>query len=273
MKELFEKMWAAIVFLLLCTPVQAGKVDTLMVESQSMGKKIEVVVALPDGEGPWPVVYLLHGYGGNAHTWEGLIPGIANVADEKGMAFVCPDGANSWYWDSPVEKGSRYETFVARELVEYVDKHYPTNPDRSARAITGLSMGGHGAMWLSFRHKDCFGAAGSMSGGVDIRPFSNNWSIASLLGEEEEHRENWEAHTAINQIECIQDGDLALIVDCGYDDFFFEVNNQFHQKLLERGIGHDFYVRPGGHTAEYWSNSIRYHLLFFESFFKQQVAE
>ena len=193
---------------------------------------------------------------------------LLSIAD-----FVCPDGANSWYWDSPVEKGSRYETFVARELVEYMDKHYPTNPDRSARAITGLSMGGHGAMWLSFRHKDCFGAAGSMSGGVDIRPFSNNWSIASLLGEEEEHRENWEAHTAINQIECIQDGDLALIVDCGYDDFFFEVNNQFHQKLLERGIGHDFYVRPGGHTAEYWSNSIRYHLLFFESFFKQQVAE
>ena len=96
MKGLFEKMWAAIVFLLLCMPVQAGKVDTLMVESQSMGKRIEVVVALPDGEGPWPVVYLLHGYGGNAHTWEGLIPGIANVADETGMVFVCPDGANSW---------------------------------------------------------------------------------------------------------------------------------------------------------------------------------
>lgn len=62
-------------------------------------------------------------------------------------------------------------------------------------------MGGHGAMWLSFRHKDVFGAAGSTSGGVDIRPFPNNWNMSDWLGKESENQEIWDNHTAINQID------------------------------------------------------------------------
>ena len=267
MKKLVGMTWAVLFLLPSWMPAWAGRVDTLKVESPSMQKNVEVVVAVPEGTGPFPVVYLLNGFGGNAHTWEGLIPGIAQVADRERMVFVCPDGADSWYWDSPLNADVRYETFMSQELIDYVDAHYPTVADRQARAITGLSMGGHGAMWLAFRHKDRYGAAGSMSGGVDIRPFPGNWSIASLLGKEEECPDVWEAHAAISQIERLQDGDLALIIDCGDEDFFFDVNNQFHQKLLEHGIKHDFYVRPGGHTAEYWSNSIRYHLVFFGTFF------
>ena len=61
---------------------------------------------------------------------------------------------------------------------------------------------------------------------------------------------------------------LRIIFDCGYDDFFFEVNQAFHQKLLERGVMHDFIVRPGAHTGEYWSNSIDYQILFFLKFFR-----
>lgn len=95
------------------------------------------------------------------------------------VIVVCPDGENSWYWDSPKDPSSRFETFVARELIDYVDAHYPTRGDRSGRAITGLSMGGHGGLWLSFRHKDTFGAGGSTSGGVDIRPFPENWEMAN----------------------------------------------------------------------------------------------
>ena len=83
------------------------------------------------------------------------------IADEKGIIFVCPDGKDSWYWDSPKNPAYRYETFVSSELVNYIDRNYKTIADRKGRAITGLSMGGHGAMWLGIRHKDVFGAAGS----------------------------------------------------------------------------------------------------------------
>ena len=131
-------------------------------------------------------------------------------------------------------------------------------------------MGGHGAMWLSFRHKDVFGAAGSTSGGVDIRPFPNNWHMSDWLGKESENQEVWDNHTAINQIDRLKNGDLAIIIDCGYSDFFFEVNNDFHKKLLKYKIDHDFLVRPGAHNSEYWRNSIDYQILFFKNYFDKR---
>ena len=67
-----------------------------------------------------------------------------------------PDGKNTWYWDSPLNADVRYETFISNELVKYVDSHYKTVADRKGRAITGLSMGGHGAMWNGLRHSDVF---------------------------------------------------------------------------------------------------------------------
>ena len=74
----------------------------------------------------------------------------------------------SWYWNSPVDPKSQYETFISDELIKAIDSKYKTIKNRTGRAITGLSMGGHGALYLAIKHQDVFGAAGSMSGGVDI---------------------------------------------------------------------------------------------------------
>ncbi|MDL2305888.1 esterase family protein [Bacteroides sp. OttesenSCG-928-D19] len=247
----------------------AAKVDTVLVRSAAMNKDVKTVVVAPAKKGNYPVIYLLHGYSGNARSWVALKPNLPEMADEKGIIFVCPDGKNSWYWDSPNDPSSQYETFVARELIEYIDAHYPTIAHKSKRAISGLSMGGHGALWLSMRNKEVFGAAGSMSGGLDIRPFPGNWEMAKQLGEASANRDNWEAYTAINQIDNLRNGDLAIIIDCGFDDFFFEVNNDFHRKLRKYGIDHDFIVRPGGHNGPYWVNAVDYQVLFFEKFFKR----
>ena len=250
--------------------MRAAVVDTLAVYSDGMKKNVQVVVITPEkAVASCPTVYLLHGHGGNAKAWITIKPELKEIADREGLIFVCPDGANSWYWDSPKDPSSRYETFVSKELIAYVDSHYATRADRTGRAITGLSMGGHGAMWLALRHKDKFGAVASMSGGLDIRPFPNNWGMALLLGAEGENQTAWDEHTAINQISRLKNGDLAILFDCGYDDFFFEVNNDFHQKLLKYKIQHDFIVRPGAHNADYWKNSIDYQLLFFKKFFEK----
>lgn len=256
------------IFAFVALSMQGAVVDTLAVYSDAMKKNVQVVVISPEKGGtPKPVVYLLHGHGGNAKAWLSIKPELKEIADRDNLIFVCPDGKNSWYWDSPKDPSSRYETFVAGELIRYIDSRYPTVKDRAGRAITGLSMGGHGAMWLSFRHKDVFGAAGSTSGGVDIRPFPNNWGMNTLLGNESDNREVWDSHTAITQVDRLKNGDLALIIDCGYSDFFFEVNNDFHKALLKYKIDHDFLVRPGSHNSEYWKNSIDYQILFFKKFF------
>ena len=80
---------------------------------------------------------------------------------------------------------------------------------------------------------------------------------------------SWDAHTVVNQLDKIVNGDLALIIDCGEADFFLEVNKDLHNRLLARKIDHDFITRPGGHTGTYWNNSIDYHVLFFDKFFKK----
>ena len=54
---------------------------------------------------------------------------------EKGIFFVCPDGKNTWYWDSPLNADVRYETFISNELVKYVDSHYKTVADRKGRVL------------------------------------------------------------------------------------------------------------------------------------------
>jgi S-formylglutathione hydrolase FrmB len=264
-----------IIALLFCVwalmPARAAVVDTIQVYSPSMQKNIKAVIVTPDNYASakeLPVVYLLHGYSGNHLDWINKAKGFEKAADQLNLIIVCPDGGySSWYWDSPVDPTSKYETFVSGELVKSIDAKYKTIKDRKGRAITGLSMGGHGALYLAFRHQDVFGAAGSMSGGVDIRPFPNNWDMAKRLGTYAEQPERWEKNTVINMLNLLTPNSLAIIIDCGTDDFFYKVNENLHQQLLYRNIPHDYITRPGGHTWPYWANAVKFQLLFMSNYF------
>lgn len=251
---------------------RAATVDTISVFSSSMNKGIKCVVIRPvsynENNHSFPVVYLLHGYSGSYAQWPELAPQLGREADEMNIMMVCPDGGfSSWYFDSPVNPSIRYETFISSELISYIDSHYKTIPDRHHRVITGLSMGGHGALYLAVRHRNIFGAAGSTSGGVDIRPFPDKWDLKKDIGDTACCKANWEKNTVINIIDSLKQGDLKIIFDCGTDDFFLQVNRSLHQKLLAMKIDHDYIERPGAHNAAYWKNSIDYQLLFFVKFF------
>ena len=270
----YSKMKRILVFLLTIlafASIQAAVVDTIQIYSKSMQKNIKAVIVIPDNYASTkelPVVYLLHGYSGNHLDWITKAKGFEKAADQYNLIIVCPDGGyGSWYWNSPIDPKSQYETFVSDELVKAIDGKYKTIKDRTGRAITGLSMGGHGALYLAIRHQDVFGAAGSMSGGVDIRPFPNNWDMAKQLGTYAEQPERWEKNTVINMLNLLTPNALAIIIDCGTDDFFYEVNENLHQQLMYRNIPHDFITRPGAHTWPYWTNAIKYQLLFMSNYF------
>ena len=260
--------------LLLCiVSLCAQQVDTVTIHSK-MGHDLKNVVILPksyaEGNTRYPVVYLLHGCGGNYASWITIKPELPQLASQYNLIIVCPDGLiNSWYWNSPLNKDMQFEDYISDEVIRYTDSHYRTIADRSARAISGLSMGGHGAMWNAIRHRNVFGAAGSISGGLDIRPFPTNWKMQNQLGEFAANKKRWDEHTVINLIPSLKDGDLAIIIDCGVDDFFLEVNRRAHQSLLDHNIKHDYIERPGAHNHTYWNNSIEYQLLFFHKFFNQ----
>ncbi len=255
----------------------ASTADTIRIYSKSMDKLIPNIVVLPESYSPtqqYPTLYLLHGADGDYTDWLSLVPQINDYADLYNILIVCPDGAStSWYFDSPIDESFKYETYISQELIGFIDDNYNTIPHKSARAITGLSMGGHGAFYLAFKHQDIWGAAGSMSGGVDIRPFPNNWDLPKRLGAYEKHKDFWEQNTVLNLVHKLRGDNLKLIFDCGVDDFFFDVNKKLHKKLIEKNIPHDYIERPGGHTWDYWANALKYQLLFFNDFFESQKGE
>ena len=256
------------------TKVSAQQIDTINVYSPSMNMNVLNLVILPEHyaqQQSFPVLYLLHGYGGNHRTWILTHSGLPELATRYGMIIVCPDGKNSWYWDSPIDHAMKYETYMTQELVVYIDSNYNTIDDKKGRAVAGNSMGGHGGLWLGFRHSDIFGACGSIHGGVDIRPFPDNWEMKKALGPYDENQERWDEHTVINQLDRIQSNPPAIIIDCGTEDFFFEVNEKLHEKMLSHRIPHDYLIRPGGHNSVYGRNAIEYQLLFFHLYFKKEV--
>jgi len=264
-----------LLLLLVVLPItgHSSTVDVIKVHSQKMNKNIPVTLILPDSYEnsveQLPVLYLLHGAGGNYRDWNSNSD-IAKLADLYNMIVVCPDGERtSWYFDSPIDPKFQYESFVAKDCVQYIDKHYRSRSTREGRAISGLSMGGHGAMFLGIRHKDVFSIVVVMSGGVDIRPFPNSWDIKKRLGDIETHKDNWDKYTVINLAKDLKDGDLAISLDCGDRDFFLKVNRALHQQLLQAGISHKYIECPGVHNWTYWQESLKRQMPFIDSQFRQ----
>ena len=245
--------------------------DTTVIEvaSKSMNKKINATIVTPDSyttsQTRYPVVYLLHGHKNDHTNWPRH---VKKLVDQYQVIAVCPDAnIDSWYFDSPLRPEYRYETFISKELVNHIDNAYRTEAKREQRAIAGASMGGHGALYLAMRNPKVFGAVGGMSGGLDIRPFHRGFGINTHLGDIKKDSERFEAHSAINNINKIKDGELAIMIDCGDKDFFIEVNRAFVAELKRQGISHTYQERPGSHGWIFWKDSIKIHMEFFDDYF------
>lgn len=261
----------------------AARVDTLDVYSMAMQKSLKTAVVLPDSYQKttkrYPVLYLLHGGQGSFRDWLTLPPDKAvlhRLADQYDIIIVTPEGGRtSYYFDSPLDKTSQYETFVSKEVIGKMDSTYRTVPDRNGRIIAGLSMGGHGAMYLAARHPDRYCAAGSMSGVMNIN--TATWNVppdfaksraenfARLLGPPKDTLLPYPGFTIVDMVDKLKTNDVKLILDCGVDDFLIEPNRQLHRLLVTNGVPHDYIERPGKHEWPYWANALPYQLLFFQN--------
>ncbi|OOV29548.1 esterase [Flavobacterium sp. LM5] len=272
------KIFVLLFFFLMTIPVFSAKVDTIMVNSIAMNKNFKTAVVLPNSYAKskisYPVLYLLHGAYGHFSDWLKNTPSknlVKNLADQYDLIIVMPEGEKySFYLDSPINKGSQFETFITKEVIGAVDASYRTITDKRARAITGLSMGGHGALYLSAKHPELFCAAGSMSGAVDMSVMLDRQSSAQVIelmqpvfGEESNNRKLYEKHAVLRMIDAIKVNQLPLIMDCGVDDFLIEPNRELHRQLVYNKVAHDYTERAGAHTWVYWENALPYHLLFF----------
>lgn len=271
------KQVVLIIFFLFAQYVVFGSsVDTVSIYSNSMQKQLNCVVIKPSSykkQKAFSVVYLLHGYDGNYSNWIIKVPSLKKQADELNILIVCPDGGfSSWYFDSPIDSASKYETHIVKEVVNYIDSHYKTIPNKDNRAISGLSMGGHGAFFLALSHPTVFGAMGATSGGVDLKESKNKFDIAKRIGDTLNYANNWIDLSIIYLIEKHTKTNQAIIFDCGVKDIFIKGNRLLHQKMLQLNIPHTYIERDGEHNWVYWHNAVQYQLLFFKNYFKKYAG-
>ncbi|MVM32209.1 esterase family protein [Spirosoma sp. HMF4905] len=286
MHRIPTNLFLILILSLLALPSLAAKVDTLDVPSAAMNRTLRAAVVLPaqykKAKQPFPVLYLLHGGTGSFRDWLTKVPDktlLHQLADQYNIIIVTPDGdPTSYYFDSPLIKTSQFETFISKELIDKIDNTYRTVQDRKGRIIAGLSMGGHGAMYISSRHPDLYCAAGSMSGVMNIN--TSTWKVpadfaksrsenfARLLGPPAAGDSPYPGYTMVTLADKLKANNLPLIFDIGVDDFLIEGNRDLHRQLMENKTPHDYIERPGAHTWDYWGNSLPYQLLFFSKILK-----
>ena len=211
----------------------------------------------------FPLIYLLHGWSGNYHQWDKIID-CQKFADEYGFIIVCPDGLyDSWYIDSPSQKENQFESFFMSDLSPTIWDNFRVQKQNIF--ITGLSMGGHGALYLFAKHPTYFKSAGSLSGLLDLNLWHNHYGIYRILGLEKTNNDEqilWEYSVAGN-IDEINSANKNIIVSCGTEDPFYEINTTFIEACKKNNINVLFIESPGGHNSVYWSSAIDDHFEFF----------
>ena len=241
--------------------------DTLVVSSQYLPVNDSVLVITPTDYHPrdsvYPLVYMLHGYGGKFTNLNSFLD-LQSYADEYRFIIVCPDGLfDSWYFDSPRKTNMKWETFFFNDLYPLINEKYPV--DTVNIFITGLSMGGHGAMYLFLRHSGKFNAAASSSGVLDLNYSALKYSsLSNHLGEYNDSKDVFTKYSAISQLDSIKFTDKQIFTDCGTKDHLLEANNKFNEKCMDYRIQITFMTMPGRHNRRYWVNSFPWHFDFFQ---------
>ena len=253
----------------------AAEVDTVRIFSKAMQRTYKAVVVKPasykKAGSRFETVYLLHGHGGSFSNWIKLVPQLKKYADDYQLLIVCPEGkAESWYLNSPLSDSMQFETYIAKEVPAFIDAQYKTIAQRKARAITGLSMGGHGGLFLGFRHQDIFSACGSMSGALLLRSITDKrYGIEKLLGDSTQLQAYYD-NSIMKQLDLKNKDSLAIMIDCGTEDFIVGMSRAVHARMLELKVPHDYIERPGRHDWNYWRTAVQYQLLFFRNYFDSQ---
>lgn len=234
--------------------------------SESLNKNKTFRIILPenyDEDICYPVLYLLHGASGSYIDWHknGILEQAAKNYD---LIIVTPDGENSWYVDSPIKENSKYASYILNDLIPYIDSNYNTIPTYRGRGISGLSMGGHGAITLAIKNPEVFGAASATSGVLDLRPLPNVTGLKEIFGDIKANETVWDENSAVEMVDLLKKSRRKpkLLFDIGMSDVFYKTNLEFHNRLYAKGITHTFKVYPGTHDWMYWLGHLPEHLEF-----------
>jgi S-formylglutathione hydrolase FrmB len=217
----------------------------------------------------YPVLYVLHGLGGNEQSMalDGEWTALQDLRREH-MAgeflVVAPDGWDTFYINS-LDGKTLYSDFFLREFIPYVERTYRVRSERATRGITGFSMGGYGALRMAFAHPELFGSASAHSGalmrdppqGVSAGASSGNLAavlLARVFGNPID-RKFWDLNSPYvlarkNASALLK---MKIYFDCGTEDSygFYRGASELHEALDSLKVPHEFHLYPGGHSVSY----------------------
>jgi enterochelin esterase-like enzyme len=231
--------------------------EVLAVESASLGRVLLSTVFLPPGydrsDERYPVLYMLHGLGGNRDEWKGY--GIFEVAADMMASgevppfiVVLPEGEDG-YWFNHARGGPRWGDYLSRDVVGAVDDRYRTLAAPQFRGIGGLSMGADGALQLALNYPQVFGSV--QAHGPVLRPYELTLADYGDF-------EYFAAHDPWSLLERKADVARSLVIslDVGDSDLWLSRVTDLHQRLVDLAIPHDWHIWTGGHDWDYWQQHL-----------------
>lgn len=258
---------------LLVGPCHAqGRIDCNALQSHILSGTVHYCVMLPPdydaataGHSPrrYPVLYFLHGLGDNEQTlfkgggWD-LIQDLRQKGQVSDFLIVAPEGRRGFYINS-ADGRVRYSDFFIREFIPYLESHYSIRRERSARAISGFSMGGYGALRFAFAHPELFSSVSAQSAALIAEPpqQAESGPLGVAFGNPIDVR-HWDQNSPFvlarrNRAQ-IQASGLSIYFNCGSkDDFGFNQGAaELHRQLQAEGIQHEYHLYPGNHGGEYF---------------------
>ncbi|MCL2094478.1 MAG: alpha/beta hydrolase-fold protein [Treponema sp.] len=205
-------------------------------------------------------LFVLHGYTGWGRGWSAMY----ELGARYNLALVFPTGENSFYLDGEANN-AKFGTLVGVELVEYLQKTLGLCQSRDDTFITGLSMGGFGALHVGLSQSERFSQIAALSSALILRQVAGmkegegnevaNYSYyRNCFGDLDRVLESEKnPETLVTKLLNEKKQLPRIYLACGTEDFLLENNREFHSFLLEKKVDHSYVEGPGGHDMSFWN--------------------
>lgn len=226
-----------------------------------MTTSIHVVSPVDSGRPPESTLYLLHGAGDNASTWQRLTT-VEQYAHKYNCTVIMPEANRSYYTD--MAYGLNYFYYITQELPELCNRLFQLNKDPAKTFVAGLSMGGYGALKCALTYPHRYAKAVSLSGVTDIRQRIHDMNMPSgmvkemqaVFGPDLEITPDQDLYALVtNRLK--ESGQLPpILCCCGTEDPFIGMNREFAAYMRQTGSGFRYVEGPGAHEWRFWEEHL-----------------
>jgi enterochelin esterase-like enzyme len=231
--------------------INHGKIDSISYSSNTVGNTRKALIYTPPGYSTnkkYPVLYLLHGIGGDEKEWlnggkpQVILDNLYADAKIAPMIVVMPNGRamkddraiGNIMAPDKVQAFANFEKDLLNDLIPYIEKNFPVLPNRENRAIAGLSMGGGQSLNFGLGNLDKFAWVGGFSSAPNTK------KPEELIPD---------PPSAKKQL-------TLLWLSCGESDGLLSFSKRTHDYLFEKNVPHIYYLEPGGHDFKVWKNDL-----------------